>query len=150
VNTHQSREHPRAPPVPPTSPSKQPISPSSIKHGSLFTGVLDFSWPWPPGHNIGNGLHNTGNTCFLNSALQCLLHTPPLLNILMTHSKSDPCEDNLDKRQLILPGNVGRVKGGFCMSCCLRHVMLDSHQKKHPSTPYVIVSKLHGTYCFPY
>lgn len=29
------------------------------------------------------------------------------------------------------------------MSCCLRLVMLDSHQKKHSFTPYVIVSKLH-------
>ncbi|KAG0709877.1 cysteine proteinase [Suillus ampliporus] len=121
------RERPRTPSASLTSPSKQPISPASTKHGSLFTGVLDFAWPWPAGHNIGNGLHNTGNTCFLNSALQCLLHTPPLLNVLTAHSKSDPC----------------RVKGGFCMSCCLRHVMFDSHQKKHSSTPFVIVSKLH-------
>lgn len=121
------REYPRASTASLASPSKQPISLSSTKQASLFTGVLEFSWPWPSGHNIGNGLHNTGNTCFLNSALQCLLHTPPLLNVLMAHSKSDPC----------------RVKGGFCMSCCLRLVMLDSHQKKHSFTPYVIVSKLH-------
>jgi hypothetical protein len=37
-------------------------------------------------------MYNTGNTCFLNSALQCLVHTPPLLHVLDAHGKADPCE----------------------------------------------------------
>ncbi|KAG1851769.1 hypothetical protein C8R48DRAFT_676361 [Suillus tomentosus] len=46
------------------------------------------------------------------SALQCLLHTSPLLNVLMAHSKSDPCEDNLNNHELILPVIAKHMRKG--------------------------------------
>ncbi|KAI0940140.1 hypothetical protein AcV5_001328 [Taiwanofungus camphoratus] len=110
-----------------STPHKSPkaIHAQSKQEKSLYAGSL--STAWPSGTVVGAGLHNTGNTCFLNSALQCLLHTPPLLHILLIHAKNDPCR---------VP------KGAFCMSCSLRQVMMESHQKQHSFTPYPITIKL--------
>ena len=45
---------------------------------------------WKDIRRIGPGLANRGNTCFLNSVLQVLTHTPPLVNYILSgfHQKS--------------------------------------------------------------
>uniref|UniRef100_A0A8C5Z298 ubiquitinyl hydrolase 1 n=1 Tax=Marmota marmota marmota TaxID=9994 RepID=A0A8C5Z298_MARMA len=39
---------------------------------------------WERVFRVGAGLHNLGNTCFLNSTIQCLTYTPPLANYLLS------------------------------------------------------------------
>lgn len=47
---------------------------------------------WPQPRPIGPGLDNLGNTCFLNSVLQCLTYTPPLANFLLSNQHSNSCK----------------------------------------------------------
>ncbi|XP_054454761.1 ubiquitin carboxyl-terminal hydrolase 42 isoform X2 [Anoplopoma fimbria] len=59
---------------------------------------------WTQVHRIGAGLQNMGNTCFLNSALQCLTYTPPFTNFLLTREHTKTCHEP-----------------GFCMMCTMQN-----------------------------
>ncbi|KAL6051711.1 Ubiquitin carboxyl-terminal hydrolase [Balamuthia mandrillaris] len=68
---------------------------------------------WKQVRKLGPGLHNLGNTCFLNSVLQCLTYTPPLANYCLQRSHSKTCR---------------RV--GFCAFCTM-----EGHIAKALKTP---------------
>ncbi|KAJ3930181.1 MAG: cysteine proteinase [Lentinula lateritia] len=103
-------------PTPKTNPKMRP----------LYAGDIDLSWP--QGARLGSGLYNTGNTCFLNSSIQCLVHTPPLLNLLVKH-KPNECDS---------PG----PSKNFCMTCSLRTVAIQSHKSNSAFSPNQITGKL--------
>ncbi|XP_065549760.1 ubiquitin carboxyl-terminal hydrolase 36-like isoform X2 [Lathamus discolor] len=62
------------------------------------------SMGWEKMYRIGAGLRNLGNTCFLNSTVQCLTYTPPLANYLL--SKEHRCTSD---------------HGSFCMICIMQN-----------------------------
>ncbi|XP_053939443.1 ubiquitin carboxyl-terminal hydrolase 36 isoform X2 [Cuculus canorus] len=69
--------------------------------------VERLSLQWQRTHRIGAGLRNLGNTCFLNSTVQCLTYTPPLANYLLSREHSRTCQ-----------------RGEFCMLCTMENHMI--------------------------
>ncbi|XP_045155453.1 ubiquitin carboxyl-terminal hydrolase 36 [Echinops telfairi] len=59
---------------------------------------------WERVYRVGAGLHNLGNTCFLNSTVQCLTYTPPLANYLLSREHARNCH-----------------QGSFCMLCVMQN-----------------------------
>ena len=47
------------------------------------------------------GLNNLGNTCYFNSCLQCLLHTPHVSNFFLRHSYTGECEFTKEYSDLV-------------------------------------------------
>ena len=82
---------------------------------------------WKKAIRVGSGLTNLGNTCFLNSALQCLTYTPPLANYLLTGDHKRSC----------------KVNGQFCMLCSLQHHLSNSFKNTgHSIRPMGILKNL--------
>jgi len=57
------------------------------KSNMMFDNLMGWKFHNP----IGKGLKNLGNTCFVNSVLQCILYTPPLYNYIILNNHEEHC-----------------------------------------------------------
>lgn len=93
------------------------------------------SLKWTQIHRVGAGLQNMGNTCFLNSALQCLTYIPPFANYMLTREHSKTCKPTYmflfyfvkqtfcSVHQLYLCSclSLAGHEPGFCMMCTMQN-----------------------------
>ncbi|XP_071966063.1 uncharacterized protein [Antedon mediterranea] len=80
---------------------------------------------WQVNRSIGCTLANQGNTCFMNSVLQCLTYTPPLYNYYQTGHHKQTCK-----------------RPGLCVMCTIdNHIHMVMKQPIHVITPVVLTSK---------
>lgn len=67
----------------------------------LLQGMPGLSAQWHREVQIGCGLQNLGNSCYLNSVLQCLAHLPPLANLCLAKQHSCSCKLSKENRPCI-------------------------------------------------
>ncbi|XP_027154171.1 ubiquitin carboxyl-terminal hydrolase 23-like [Coffea eugenioides] len=123
LNPYNSNASLKSEPHKAWSGSGKPPSESSSENHSGLDPELSFTITF---RRIGAGLQNLGNTCFLNSVLQCLTYTEPLAAYLQSDRHKISCRT-----------------AGFCALCAIqKHVSQALESTGRILAPKDLVSNL--------
>jgi len=80
------------------------------------------------------GLENLGNSCFMNSIIQCLNHTRPLMEYILTLDYKDDLNDNEDLNEFVdswyeMSRNLWNRNNVFSPNEFFRKMQILSHEK---------------------
>ncbi|GMP53312.1 hypothetical protein CsSME_00018802 [Camellia sinensis var. sinensis] len=122
--------------------------------------ALQMSWQWQPNllhHKRKSGpplgLKNLGNSCYLNSVLQCLTYTPPLASFCLNSLHSSSCDSALAEIRecpfCILEKRIARslsvdltldtpAKMNSCLRIFAEHFRFGRQEDAHEFLRYVI------------
>ncbi|CAI9535522.1 unnamed protein product, partial [Staurois parvus] len=104
---------------------------------------------WQRIQKVGAGLQNLGNTCFVNSVLQCLTYTAPLANYMLSREHSKTCREQdfcmmcvMQSHIVQALSNTGNVIKPTCVINDLRriakHFRLGSQEDAHEFLRYTV------------
>lgn len=114
-----------------TTPNKKPANPNELPapkrvlypRENVRVGWKATGRKW----DVGVGMMNVGNTCYLNSTLQALFHVPSMANWLMSDSAHmERCEST----------DAG------CIICAMAKTLQESQRSQSAIRPYYVYSKL--------
>ncbi|XP_043318324.1 ubiquitin carboxyl-terminal hydrolase 17-like protein 6 [Cervus canadensis] len=114
-------------------PQRGDLAPGSARLAPGHQVALSWRGPW----GVGAGLHNLGNTCYVNAALQCLSHTLPLASWMVSQQHATLCPASTSCtlcavrahliRALLHPGEVTRPRKHL-LAGLHRHQQEDAHE----------------------